>query len=81
MFWEILELIESFWQDKYDKRLSTEFKNEIRALSKIEHQNLVRFHGYIEHGDERLIIVEYVPNGTLREHLDGKRTLKFLLFT
>ncbi|KAI5675051.1 hypothetical protein M9H77_06001 [Catharanthus roseus] len=67
------KLIESFWQDKYDKRLSTEFKNEIRALSKIEHQNLVRFHGYIEHGDERLIIVEYVPNGTLREHLDGMR--------
>lgn len=43
------------------------------TLSKIEHQNLVRFLGYLEHGDERLILVEYVNNGTLREHLDGKQ--------
>lgn len=27
---------------------------------------------YIDRGNERLIITEYVPNGTLREHLDGK---------
>jgi len=24
----------------------------------------------LEQGDERIIVVEYVPNGTLREHLD-----------
>lgn len=30
--------------------------------------------GYIDQGNERLIIIEYVPNGTLREHLDGKLT-------
>lgn len=28
--------------------------------------------GYLEKGNERLIITEYVPNGTLREYLDGK---------
>lgn len=28
--------------------------------------------GYVDKGNERLIITEYVPNGTLREHLDGK---------
>ncbi|KAF8397343.1 hypothetical protein HHK36_016256 [Tetracentron sinense] len=56
-----------------DKRLSTEFKNEILTLSKIEHLNLVRFLGYVEHGDERIIVVEYVGNGTLREHLDGSQ--------
>lgn len=60
-------------KDKYDHRLSAEFKNEVMTLSKIEHQNLVRFLGYLEHGDERLIFVEYVTNGTLREHLDGLR--------
>jgi len=49
-----------------------EFKNEIYTLSKIEHLNLVRLYGYLEHGDEKLIIVEYVGNGNLREHLDGK---------
>ncbi|KAI3461636.1 hypothetical protein Pfo_018299 [Paulownia fortunei] len=58
-------------RETYDQRLSAEFKNEILALSKIEHLSLVRFYGYLEHGDERLIVVEYVSNGTLREHLDG----------
>lgn len=28
--------------------------------------------GYVDKGDERLIITEYVRNGTLRDHLDGK---------
>ncbi|KAK4483114.1 hypothetical protein RD792_010293 [Penstemon davidsonii] len=58
-------------RETYDQRLSVEFKNEILALSKIEHLSLVRFYGYIEHGNELLIVVEYVSNGTLREHLDG----------
>lgn len=55
-----------------EKRSFAEFKNEILMLSTIEHLNLVRLFGYLEHGDERLIVVEYVGNGTLREHLDGK---------
>ncbi|KAJ7982563.1 Receptor-like kinase [Quillaja saponaria] len=49
----------------------SEFKNEILTLSKIEHLNLVRLYGYLEHADEQIIIVEYVGNGNLREHLDG----------
>ncbi|KAG9453877.1 hypothetical protein H6P81_006781 [Aristolochia fimbriata] len=57
----------------HDNRLTTEFRNEIETLSNLEHLNLVRFFGYLEHADERLIVVEYVRNGTLREHLDGSR--------
>ncbi|XP_058202546.1 calmodulin-binding receptor-like cytoplasmic kinase 1 isoform X3 [Rhododendron vialii] len=57
-------------QEMHEDRLFAEFKNEILALSKIEHLNLVRLLGYIEDGDERIIVVEYVGNGTLREHLD-----------
>nr|GMD61275.1 calmodulin-binding receptor-like cytoplasmic kinase 2 [Ipomoea batatas] len=52
-------------------RKVAEFKNEIMVLSKIEHLNLVRYYGYLEHRDEKIIVVEYVSNGTLREHLDG----------
>lgn len=59
-------------QNTYDKRLSLEFENEVRTLSQIEHRNLVRLHGYAEQGNERIIVVEYVGNGTLRQHLDGK---------
>ncbi|CAL5386533.1 unnamed protein product [Camellia sinensis] len=60
-------------KDMHEKRSFTEFKNEILTLSKIEHLNLVRLFGYLEHGDERIIVVEYIANGTLREHLDGTR--------
>ena len=59
------------WQDLPNNNLA-EFKNEINTLSKIEHINLVKWYGYLEHGHEKIIVVEYVSNGTLREHLDGK---------
>ncbi|PPD77709.1 hypothetical protein GOBAR_DD25362 [Gossypium barbadense] len=55
----------------YDKHLGVEFQSEVTTLAQVEHLNLVRFYGYLEHGDERVVVVEYVPNGTLREHLDG----------
>ncbi|XP_056162235.1 calmodulin-binding receptor-like cytoplasmic kinase 3 [Syzygium oleosum] len=55
------------------KGLRTEFSSEVELLAKIDHRNLVRLLGYVDNGDERLIITEYVPNGTLREHLDGRR--------
>ncbi|GMY23697.1 calmodulin-binding receptor-like cytoplasmic kinase 2 isoform X1 [Fagus crenata] len=54
----------------YDKHLGVEFQSEIRTLAQVEHLNLVKFYGYLEYGDERIVVVEFVPNGTLREHLD-----------
>ncbi|GLJ41736.1 hypothetical protein SUGI_0863750 [Cryptomeria japonica] len=54
----------------YDKHLSIEFQSEIQTLSSVEHLNLVRLLGYLEHEQERILVVEHVPNGTLREHLD-----------
>ncbi|KAJ0448745.1 putative protein kinase RLK-Pelle-RLCK-IV family [Helianthus annuus] len=54
----------------YDKNLGGEFLSEVQALSKVEHLNLVKCYGYLHHGDERIIVVEYVANGTLREHLE-----------
>jgi serine/threonine protein kinase len=63
------------WQDKRDK---VDFRNEILTLSMIEHLNLVRLYGYLEQGDEQIILVEYVSNGTLRDHLDGKSSNCYL---
>ncbi|WCJ22759.1 calmodulin-binding receptor-like cytoplasmic kinase 2 [Euphorbia peplus] len=54
----------------HDKPLGTEFQSEIQTLAQVEHLNLVKLYGFLEQGDERIIVVEYVPNGTLREHLD-----------
>lgn len=54
----------------HDNHLGPEFHNEVHTLLQVEHLNLVKFYGHVEHGDERILVVEYVPNGTLREHLD-----------
>jgi serine/threonine protein kinase len=55
--------------------LQAEFRNEIALLKKIEHRNLVQLLGYIDKGNERIVITEFVSNGTLREHLDGQHGL------
>lgn len=52
--------------------LRTEFSSEVELLAKIDHRSLVRLLGFVDKGNERLIVTEYVPNGTLRAHLDGK---------
>ncbi|KAH6817938.1 calmodulin-binding receptor-like cytoplasmic kinase 2 [Perilla frutescens var. hirtella] len=54
----------------YDKHLGVEFQSEVKTLARVEHLNLVRFYGFLEHEDERILVVEYVAKGTLREHLD-----------
>lgn len=55
----------------YNARLTTEFDNEVEMLLSIDHLNLVKIIGYLDEADERILVVEYVPNGNLREHLDG----------
>ncbi|AQK61847.1 Receptor protein kinase TMK1 [Zea mays] len=44
-----------------------------RELEKIQHRNLARLFGFFERAADSLVVVEYVGNGSLREHLDGMR--------
>ncbi|XP_066349217.1 calmodulin-binding receptor-like cytoplasmic kinase 3 isoform X1 [Miscanthus floridulus] len=55
--------------------LRAEFSNEVALLKNIEHKNLVQLLGCIDKANERILITEYVSNGTLREHLDGQHGL------
>jgi serine/threonine protein kinase len=58
-------------QELFEARVSTEFENEVNMLSQVEHLNLVKLIGYLEEGDERILVTEFVTNGNLRQHLDG----------
>ncbi|XP_008775313.3 receptor-like kinase TMK4 [Phoenix dactylifera] len=46
-----------------------EFKAEIDVLSKVRHRHLVALLGYYDDGNERLLVYEYMPGGTLEQHL------------
>lgn len=49
-------------------------------LANFNHWSLVGLLGFIDKGNEFLMISEYVPNGTLREHLDGKFSVLFSFY-
>ncbi|KAK1315159.1 putative LRR receptor-like serine/threonine-protein kinase [Acorus calamus] len=52
---------------------TTEFRNEIEVLMKVQHENLVPFIGYCDDGIKKALIYEYMSGGNLKEHL-GKDT-------
>uniref|UniRef100_A0A7N2LTR9 Cysteine-rich receptor-like protein kinase 29 n=2 Tax=Quercus lobata TaxID=97700 RepID=A0A7N2LTR9_QUELO len=64
-----------------------EFKNEILLVAKLQHRNLVKLRGFCLEGCERLLIYEFVPNGSLdqvifdptkRAYLDWQRRYKII---
>ncbi|XP_050131229.1 receptor protein kinase TMK1-like isoform X4 [Malus sylvestris] len=46
-----------------------EFKSEIAVLTKVRHRHLVGLLGYCLDGNERLLVYEYMPQGTLSRYL------------
>ena len=41
-------------------------------LSLLHHDNLVNLIGYCADGDQRLLVYEFMPLGSLEDHLHGK---------
>ncbi|KAL6868230.1 hypothetical protein ACP4OV_015075 [Aristida adscensionis] len=51
--------------DKGDK----EFRTEVQTIGMINHTNLVRLLGFCADGNRRLLVYEYMVNGSLNSHL------------
>ncbi|CAI7918606.1 unnamed protein product, partial [Closterium sp. NIES-54] len=50
-----------------------EFVTELELLSRLEHKHLVKLMGYCMRKDQRLLVYEFLPNGSLADHLHGKK--------
>ncbi|CAI9110281.1 OLC1v1010275C1 [Oldenlandia corymbosa var. corymbosa] len=59
-----------------------EFRSEIAVLTKVRHRHLVALLGFCIDGNEKLLVYEYMPQGTLSRHLfnwaeEGLRPLEW----
>ncbi|KAF3431128.1 hypothetical protein FNV43_RR25858 [Rhamnella rubrinervis] len=55
-----------------------QFMTEVALLSRIHHRNLVPLIGYCEEEHQRVLVYEYMHNGTLRDHIHGSANQKRL---
>ncbi|KAL8520064.1 hypothetical protein ACS0TY_010846 [Phlomoides rotata] len=55
-----------------------QFFTEVALLSRIHHRNLVPLIGYCEEEHQRMLVYEYMHNGTLRDHIHGCDNQKHL---
>lgn len=61
-------------------KLVAQFMNEVEILAKLRHKNLVTLYGCSsKHSRELLLVYEYIPNGTVADHIHGKQSSSCLL--
>ncbi|KAJ9542689.1 hypothetical protein OSB04_029195 [Centaurea solstitialis] len=68
--------------DRRNLKERKEFLVELLKLSHLRHPNLVELIGYCADGDQRILVYEYMPNGSLKDHLQdlpaGKKPLDWI---
>lgn len=57
-----------------------EFLVEVLMLSLLHHPNLVNLIGYCADGDQRLLVYEFMPLGSLEDHLHGNFQILVLFY-
>ncbi|MED6182858.1 hypothetical protein PIB30_032651 [Stylosanthes scabra] len=64
--------VKKMYENNY--RTVEQFINEIEILTSLRHQNLVSLYGCNSgHSNELMLVYEYVPNGTVADHLHGEK--------
>jgi len=48
------------------------FKNEVKILPKLQHNNIVKLKGFCAERSERVSVYEYMQNGSLEDVIFGK---------
>ncbi|XP_062207736.1 G-type lectin S-receptor-like serine/threonine-protein kinase At2g19130 [Phragmites australis] len=54
-----------------------QFRAEVSTIGNIHHMNLIRLVGFCSEGKKRLLVYEYMPNGSLDKHLFGSSSITF----
>ncbi len=49
------------------------FRQEARAISTLNHPRIATIYGIEESGDEKFLVLEYLPGGTLRQKLSAHK--------
>ncbi|KAL5830571.1 hypothetical protein ACOSQ3_020039 [Xanthoceras sorbifolium] len=65
---------------EHNYRRVEQFINEIEILTRLRHRNLVLLYGCTSrHSQGLLLVYEFIPNGTVADHLHGDRANRCLL--
>jgi len=64
----------NFGVTKRQEDTDSAFVNELESLSRLHHKNLVKLLGFYEDKNERILVYEYMNNGSLNDHLHKFQT-------
>lgn len=71
----VLDLVQAVAIKQLDRnglQGTKEFIVEVTMLSLVDHPNLVKLIGFCAERDQKLLVYEYMPLGSLETHLHGK---------
>lgn len=55
-----------------------QFRMEVSTIGTIQHVNLVRLRGFCSEGNKKLLVYDYMPNGSLDAHIFREKAAKIL---